>query len=44
MNKVVRIDKSSTILTILLALIFFQEGISLTKSVAIVGRTLLMLV
>lgn len=29
-NKVVPIDKSSTILTILLALIFFQEGISLT--------------
>ena len=27
-NKVVPIDKSSTILTILLALIFFQEGIS----------------
>ena len=33
-----------TILTILLALIFFQEGISLTKGVAIVGGTLLMLV
>lgn len=44
MNKVVPIDKSSTILTILLALIFFQEGISLTKGVAIVGRMLLMLV
>ena len=43
-NKVVPIDKSSTILTILLALIFFQEGISLTKGVAIVGGTLLMLV
>lgn len=40
----VPIDKSSTILTILLALIFFQEGISLTKGVAIVGGTLLMLV
>lgn len=37
----VPIDKSSTIL---LALIFFQEGISLTKGVAIVGGTLLMLV
>ena len=36
-NKVVPIDKSSTILTILLALIFFQEGISLTKGVAIVA-------
>ena len=35
-NKVVPIDK--------LALIFFQEGISLTKGVAIVGGTLLMLV
>ena len=33
-NKVVPIDKSSTIL---LALIFFQEGISLTKGVAIVA-------
>lgn len=36
-NKVVPIDKSSTILTILLALIFFQEGISLTKGIAIVA-------
>lgn len=31
-NKVVPIDKSSTILTILLALIFFHEGLSLAKS------------
>ena len=30
-NKVVPIDKSSTVLTILLALIFLQEGISLLK-------------
>lgn len=30
-NKVVPIDKSSTILTILLALIFFHEGLSLAK-------------
>lgn len=30
-NKVVPIDKSSTILTILLALIFFHEGLSFTK-------------
>lgn len=35
-NKVVPIDKSSTILTILLALIFLQEGLSIGKSVAIV--------
>ena len=32
-NKVVPIDKSSTILTILLALIFLQEGLSLGKGV-----------
>ena len=31
-NKVVPIDKSSTVLTILLALIFLQEGISLPKA------------
>lgn len=31
MNKVVPIDKSSTILTILLACIFFHEGLSLAK-------------
>ena len=35
-NKVVPIDKSSTILTILLALIFLQEGLSIGKGIAIV--------
>ena len=35
-NKVVPIDKSSTVLTILLALIFLGEGISLTKAAAVV--------
>ena len=35
-NKVVPIDKSSTILTILLALIFLGEGISIAKGIAIV--------
>jgi len=35
-NKVVPIDKSSTILTILLAFIFLQEEISLCKGIAIV--------
>lgn len=35
-NKVVPIDKSSTVLTILLALIFLQEGISLPKATAVV--------
>lgn len=35
-NKVVPIDKSSTVLTILLAVIFFHEGISLPKAVAII--------
>ncbi|MBM6751367.1 EamA family transporter [Mediterraneibacter glycyrrhizinilyticus] len=34
-NKVVPIDKSSTVLTILLALIFLQEGISLPKATAV---------
>ena len=34
-NKVVPIDKSSTVLTILLALIFLQEGISLPKAAAV---------
>lgn len=34
-NKVVPIDKSSTILTIILALIFFQEGVSFAKVIAI---------
>lgn len=33
-NKVVPVDKSSTVLTILLALIFLGEGISLTKATA----------
>lgn len=36
-NQVVPIDKSSTILTIVLALIFFQEGISLPKFVAVLA-------
>lgn len=35
-NKVVPIDKSSTVLTILLALIFLGEGVSLLKCVAVV--------
>ena len=35
-NKVVPIDKSSTILTILLALIFFHEGMSLKNGTAVV--------
>ncbi len=35
-NKVVPIDKSSTILTILLALIFLHEGISLPKVIGVV--------
>ena len=35
-NKVVPIDKFSTVLTILLALIFLQEGISLSKAAAVV--------
>ena len=34
-NKLVPIDKSSTVLTILLALIFLQEGISIPKAVAV---------
>ncbi len=34
-NKVVPIDKSSTVLTILLALIFLGEGISLQKGIAV---------
>ena len=44
-NKVVPIDKSSTILTILLALIFFHEGLSFAKLVCVcmigVGTTLM---
>ena len=35
-NKVVPIDKSSTVLTIILALIFLQEGISLPKAGAVI--------
>ena len=35
-NKVVPIDKSSTVLTILLALIFLGEGLSLLKGMAVV--------
>lgn len=45
-NKVVPIDKSSTVLTILLALIFLQEGISVGKilSVILIGAgTMLMI-
>ena len=34
-NKVVPIDKSSTVLTILLALIFLGEGVSLSKAAAV---------
>lgn len=45
-NKVVPIDKSSTVLTILLALIFLQEGISGIKILSVLligGGTLLMI-
>ncbi len=35
-NKVVPIDKSSTVLTIILALIFLHEGISLSKAAAVI--------
>lgn len=45
-NKVVPIDKSSTVLTILLALIFLGEGLSAAKAVAVVligAGTLLMI-
>ena len=35
-NKVVPIDKSSTVLTIILALIFLHEGISFPKAVAVI--------
>lgn len=38
-NKVVPIDKSSTVLTILLALIFLGEGISLQKAFALTAIT-----
>ena len=36
-NKVAPIDKSSTVLTIVLAFIFFQEGISLEKGIAVIA-------
>lgn len=39
-NKVVPLDKSSTVLTILLALIFLGEGISWEKAVAVLGIAL----
>lgn len=45
-NKVVPIDKSSTVLTILLALIFLHEGLALSKAVSIIligAGTLLMI-
>lgn len=45
-NKVVPIDKSSTVLTVLLALIFLQEGISGVKILSVLligGGTMLML-
>lgn len=35
-NKVVPIDKSSTVMTIILAAIFLKEGVSLTKGIGIV--------
>ena len=35
-NKVVPIDKSSTVLTILLAFVFLNEGISLPKAIGLV--------
>ena len=35
-NKVVPIDKSSTVLTILLAAVFLQEGVSLTRGIGVV--------
>lgn len=36
-NKVVPVDKSSTVLTILLAFVFLQEGISLLKALAVLA-------
>lgn len=36
-NKVVPVDKSSTVLTIILALIFLHEGISLPKTMAVLA-------
>ena len=38
-NKVVPVDKSSTVLTILLALVFLHEGLSLGKAAAVIGMT-----
>lgn len=38
-NKVVPIDKSSTVMTIILALVFFGEKISIWKAIGIVGIT-----
>ncbi|MGI6005989.1 MAG: EamA family transporter [Ruminococcus sp.] len=38
-NKVVPVDKSSTVLTIILALIFLGEGISLPKALAVAAIT-----
>ena len=38
-NKVVPVDKSSTVLTILLALVFLHEGLSLGKAAAVSGMT-----
>ncbi len=38
-NKVVPVDKSSTVLTILLALVFLHEGLNLGKTAAVIGIT-----
>lgn len=45
-NKVVPIDKSSTVLTILLALIFLGEGISIAKmlAVAVIGTGIFLMI
>jgi len=45
-NKVVPIDKSSTVLTILLALIFLQEGLSWGKAlaVALIGAGIMLMI
>lgn len=45
-NKVVPIDKSSTVLTILLALIFLQEGISIAKAgaITVIGAGILLMI
>lgn len=39
-NKVVPVDKSSTVLTILLALIFLHEGLSVGKALAVLAITI----